>query len=133
MTVTLKQVYKQFPKEEDAIKFLEKILWNNTPICPYCKTSFSSPIEKGRRYRCNKCNTNFSITARTLFHRSKVDLRKWFYCLAIAGITEASLRTLAGELGVTKDTVLKMIKRIKTGYLDNQELILAIQNKLSNE
>lgn len=132
MSLTLKEIYNLFPKEIDAVEFLETVLWNNKPICPYCKTSFYTPIKGESRYHCNKCNTNFSVTVNTLFHRSKVDLRKWFYCLMVAGVEKISLRKLGEELEVTKDTVAKMIKRIRFRYQNNQQLIQSIQNKLSN-
>lgn len=130
MTVSLEFINEIFPTEEDATVFLENIVWQGQPICPYCKTSFYSPIRKSKRYHCNKCNTNFSVTVRTLFHRSKIDLRKWFYCLAISGTSDYSLRSLAEQLGITKDSVLKMFQRIRAGFLDNRELILAIQKKI---
>lgn len=132
MTMTMKEIYKRFPTEQKATEFLEDLRWGGTPTCPYCETSFFTPIEKGKRYRCNKCNSNFSVTVRTLFHRSKVDLRKWFYCIAASGTSDLSLRKLAVELELTKDTVAKTLKKIKAGYLDNLQLITELQNKLSN-
>lgn len=125
----LDTIYKAFPNESDAIKFLEKELWDNVPKCPYCNTSFNTPIKNELRYHCNKCNSNFSVTVRTLFHRSKVDLRKWFYCLLIPDIKAISLRDLGEELSVTKDTASKMINRMKAGYLNNRDLIIAIHKK----
>jgi hypothetical protein len=40
------QVYKQFPTQQDCIKHLEKVRWNNEPTCPYCQSKNQSPYQK---------------------------------------------------------------------------------------
>lgn len=61
------QVYKQFPTQQDCIKHLEKIRWNNIPVYPYCNSKNQSPLPKEQRYHCNNCKTTFSVTVHTIF------------------------------------------------------------------
>src|SRR5690242_15833679 len=110
--MTLKDVKKNYPKEADFIKHLELVLWNGTPVCPYCGASYFSPID-GWRYHCNSCNLSFSVTTRTMFHKTRVDLRKWAVVIfTVLNYEKFSLRELGSEIGVTKDTVALMRKRI---------------------
>lgn len=120
------------PLQHDCILHLEKILWDNKPACPYCKSSFSTYLQKENRHHCNTCNTTFSVTVGTLFHKTKVDLQKWF--LAILMVLEyqnVSTRQLGKIIGVTKDTASLMIVKIRKGIIEYRvvlEKIIAFLN-----
>lgn len=122
------QVYKQFPTHTDCIKHLEKVRWNNEPVCPYCQSKNQSPLPKEQRYHCNNCKTTFSVTVQTIFHKTKVDLQKWF--LAISLVLNAkkglSARQLARDIEVTKDTAWYMLMRIRKTFADDSELLEGI-------
>jgi transposase-like protein len=122
------QVYKQFPTHADCIKHLEKVRWNNIPKCPYCQSENQSPAPKERRYHCNKCNTSYSVTVQTIFHKTKCDLQKWF--LAISLVLNAkkglSARQLARDIEVTKDTAWSMLMRIRKAFKEYGDLLEGI-------
>lgn len=120
------QVYKQFPTQKDCIHHLEKVRWNNEPVCPYCNSKNQSPLPKEQRYHCNNCNTTFSVLVQTIFHKTKCDLQKWF--LAISLVLNAkkglSARQLARDIEVTKDTAWFMLMRIRKSFADNEGELL---------
>lgn len=122
------QVYKQFPAHSDCIKHLEKVRWSNEPVCPYCQSKNQSPLPKEQRYHCNNCNTTFSVTVQTIFHKTKVDLQKWF--LAISLVLNAkkglSARQLGRDIEVTKDTAWYMLMRIRKTFKDDAGLLEGI-------
>ena len=130
--MNLIEIYKTLPTEESAIKFLESILWEDSPICPYCQSKYDTAIKGSKRYHCNTCNTSYSVTVNTIFHRTKVDIQKWIYLLLLlsSGKKIPSLRKLEGELTVTKDTVSKMINKIRDRYIDDKILIDKILNQI---
>ena len=66
------QVYKKYPKQEDCIRHLESIRWKGKPTCPYCKSKNCTPMPKEHRYHCNSCNTSYSVTVGTIFHKTKI-------------------------------------------------------------
>lgn len=121
-------IYKTFPSQLDCIKHLEKVRWNNEPVCPYCQSKNQSPLPKEQRYHCNNCNTTFSVTVQTIFHKTKADLQKWF--LAISLVLNAkkglSARQLARDIEVTKDTAWYMLMRIRKTFVDDAELLEGI-------
>ncbi len=124
------QVYKKFPTEQDCIKHLEKVRWNNEPTCPYCKSKNHTPMKsEGRsRYNCNTCNTSYSVTVGTIFHKTKIDLQKWF--LAISLVLNAkkgiSSRQLARDIEVNKDTAWYLLMRLRKAMLQDTRLLEGI-------
>jgi transposase-like protein len=119
-------IYKQFPTQLDCIKHLEKVRWNNQPVCPYCNSKNQTPLPKEQRYHCNNCNTTFSVTVHTIFHKTKCDLQKWFLAISLTlnakkGI---SARQLSRDIEVTKDTAWYMMMRIRKAFEDKEGELL---------
>ena len=121
--MVLKDVYKIFPDEMDCIKFLEGLLWNNTPVCPYCKWSNYTNLKTENRYHCNTCNNTFSVTVGTVFHKTKCDLRKWFFAIYIYEATKIPItaRALGELIRVTKDTAWLMLNKIRKSSVTDAE------------
>jgi transposase-like protein len=95
---------------------MEKVRWGGKPVCPYkpCGSTNSSPMPLELRHHCNTCNTSYSVTVNTLFHKTQLDYQKWFYCLwkVLNHKEQISYRTLGKEMDVTKDTASYMVRRI---------------------
>lgn len=126
--MNIPQLYKQFPTQQDCIKHLEQVRWNDEPICPYCNSKNQSPLPKENRYHCNTCNTSFSVTVGTIFHKTRLDLQKWF--LAVSLVINAkkgySARQLGRDIDVTKDTAWRMFMQIRKSMVDQRELMTGI-------
>lgn len=122
------QVYKQFPTQEACIAHLEQVRWNGEPTCPYCNSKKATPYKGTQRYQCNTCKTAFSVTVGTVFHRTHLDLQKWF--LAIALVLNAkkgySARQLGRDIEVTKDTAWRMFMQIRKAFVEAPELLEGI-------
>jgi transposase-like protein len=122
------EVYKQFPTQESCIEHLENVRWHGKPVCPYCKSTKVTPLKKEKRHHCNNCNTSFSVTVGTIFHKTKVDFQKWF--VAISLILNAkkgiSSRQLSRDINVNKDTGWFMAMRIRRAMNEYGELLQGI-------
>lgn len=122
------QVYKQFPTDESCIAHLEAVRWQGKPKCPYCNSLRVTKTLKGERYHCNACNTSFSVTVRTIFHKTKIDFQKWF--LAISLVLNAkkgvSARQLARDIEVNKNTAWLMLMRIRKAVREQGDLLEGI-------
>lgn len=121
-------VYKKFPTQAACIAHLEHVRWNGTPVCPYCNSTNQSPLPKENRYHCNNCNTTFSVTVGTIFHKTKMDLQKWFLAIALTlnakkGI---SARQLARDIEVTKDTAWRIMMQIRKSFTEDGTLLEGI-------
>jgi hypothetical protein len=64
----------------------------------------------------------------TLFHKTHVDLHKWFVAihLVLDSSERVSVRRLAKEIGVNKNTAQYIIVRIRKAKDDEQELLQQI-------
>lgn len=119
------KIYELFPTHEKCIKYLEKVRWPDKPKCPYCESTYSTPMPKERRHHCNTCNTSFSVTVATIFHKTKLDLQKWFFAITLIlnakkGI---SARQLARDLNINKNTAWYMGMRIRKGMIEQRDLL----------
>lgn len=64
---------------------------------------------------------SFSVTVRTIFHDTKIDLQKWFFVVACLSLTtnKISSRKLAEILDVNKNTAWGMLDKIQTAQRQN--------------
>jgi len=122
------QIFQKFPTQEDCIEHIEAVRWNNEPTCPYCNSKNKSDMIKEKRYHCNNCNTSYSVTVGTIFHRTHLPLQKWF--LAISIILNAkkgvASRQLARDIEVTKDTAWRIQMQIRKAMGQHKELLQGI-------
>ena len=113
---------------EECVIQLEKIRWSGGTICPYCGSIKASSYKKEHRYRCNNCFTSYSVTVGTIFHKTHVDLGKWFYAIArLHKSRDISVRQLAREIQVSREAAAHMIKRIQSAENDDAEMLKQIE------
>ena len=126
----LSTVFEIFPTQEHCLTHIEAARWPDGHVCPYCGGRHSTCVPKERRHHCNRCNTSYSATVGTIFHRTHLPLQKWLLALVLALRENAGLsaRHLARELGVSKDTALRVSTRIRAAMADGhqRELLLKL-------
>jgi transposase-like protein len=128
--MTLNAIYKKFPTKESCVRFLEAIRWDKDQFCPYCSAPKYSELKGEYRYHCNICNTSYGVTVGTIFHRTRIDLQKWFFTILM--ITDMqnkgrwSNKSLTREISVNRNTVRFMIKRINRALIEQREIIYGI-------
>jgi transposase-like protein len=67
-----------FPDEESCERFLERLRWPDGYICPRCGMA-AEPYRASRaRLVCRACRTQCSVTAGTVFEKTRTPLRTWF-------------------------------------------------------
>jgi len=67
-----------FPDEEACVQFLERLRWPDGFICPACGEKTEPWRASRARLVCQSCRKQASVTAGTLFHRSRKPLKLWF-------------------------------------------------------
>jgi transposase-like protein len=110
---------------KESLALLEQIRWNGQPTCPYCGSTKSSSYKNQHRYHCTSCFTSYSVTVGTLFHKTHVDLQKWFQAIHIImrASPHISVRKLSKEIGVSKNTASYMISRIRRAMIEELDLL----------
>ena len=75
---TLIEFQDQFPDEESCWRYLREARWPDGFVCPRCGEPGSHFIQTRRLEQCRSCRYQSSVTAGTVFHRTRVSLRLWF-------------------------------------------------------
>ena len=68
----------RFPDEESCWRHLRKVRWPEGFECPRCGAQASYFIRTRRLEQCRRCRYQASVTAGTIFHRTRKPLRVWF-------------------------------------------------------
>lgn len=67
-----------FSEEDKCYQYLENIKWKNGFICPFCHAQ-EEPYRTTRgRLTCRSCLHQTTVTAGTIFHKTRTPLRTWF-------------------------------------------------------
>jgi len=75
---TWEQFLDWFPDEPSCANFLEELRWPNGYVCPSCG-AHSEPFRASRnRLICRTCRHQCSVTAGTIFSKTRTSLRSWF-------------------------------------------------------
>lgn len=69
---------RAFSTEKRCYKFLFKERWPNGFKCPRCECNRYSYITTRKLYQCKDCHYQVSITAGTVFHKTRKPLVLWF-------------------------------------------------------
>jgi transposase-like protein len=133
MTKELEPYYKKFQNQLDCISFLSSVIWNDEPTCPRCGSTKHSQVKSKSAYHCNFCNRTFTVTMQTIFHKSKIDLQKWFYAISIMlhPHENITVRELAEKMEVAKDTAWAIQKKIKSALIYSPQILFSLDNKLN--
>jgi len=75
--MNLIKLTSKIDSEEKARKFLQKCRWPDGVRCPRCGHEHISRLKNQHKFECAKCEYQFSVTAGTIFHGTRVSLRKW--------------------------------------------------------
>lgn len=104
-----------FPDEESCIRYLEGIRWENGVVSPYDPTSKVYKCGNGR-YKCKNTGKYFDVKTGTIYARTKLPLRCWFYAISVflshkRGISSCQL---ARDLHITQKSAWNMLNKIRS-------------------
>ena len=120
-----------FNDEQAAFDELEKLIWPNGPVCPFCgnmgrmyslsgvrtKPSKKHPngLERYGLRKCGECRKQFTVRKGTVFEDSPVPLHVWFQAayLLCSSKKGVSSNQLSRTLGVTLQTAWFMGHRLR--------------------
>jgi len=75
--------HKEFKIESDCCDWLFRTRWPNGFCCPQCGGRGYWRISTRGLFKCMSCRHQVSLTAGTIFHKTRTSLLKWFiwnYC-----------------------------------------------------
>lgn len=102
--LSFEEFQKAYPDEISCHRYLRELKDNKGFECIKCGHNKTIKGKEKFDTRCAKCNYNESVTANTIFHRTKMPLQKAFYMMYI--ITQKKDKVTAIELA--KNLVLQI-------------------------
>lgn len=109
------QVLDFFRDDKTCKDYLAQQRWGGKPYCPHC--GFSKVYVTNRGYKCAgpDCRKKFSVTVKTVFENSKIELRYWFAAIYLITAHKKGISShqLARDLGVTQKTAWFLNHRIR--------------------
>lgn len=84
---------RRFPYEKTCWNYLIKMRWPEGFICPDCNTK-GDLIQTRKVFECRNCRKQTSATAGTIFHKSKISLRKWFWAIFLIATSKKGISAL---------------------------------------
>lgn len=125
-SITFLEFQKKFSTEKRCVDYIIKSRWPSGFICPHCHSKYATYIEKRWLFQCNNpnCRKQTSITAGTIFEKTRISLVKWFWMLFLithhkTGISVAELQRFTS------------IKRYQTCWIMAHKIRKAMANRNS--
>lgn len=107
--------------EKSCREFLETHRWHGVPKCPHCNHESKEHYKLNRNgefnglYKCRNCKKTFTVTKGTIFERSNVPLKSWFYTIHMLLSHKKGISSiqLSKDIGVTQKTAWYMLQKIR--------------------
>ncbi len=74
---SLADIRAWFPDDEACLDYLDWLRWREGFVCPHCQDVVAWRLPDGR-HSCGGCGRRVSVTAGTIFHRTRTPLTVWF-------------------------------------------------------
>ena len=105
----------RFRSEEDCLEYIRRIRWPKGFVCPNCGHDFGYELNERRLFQCGVCKRQTSVTAGTIFHKTRTPLRHWFWMIYQIAQDKggASASKLARQLGGFQSTVWNQLQKLR--------------------
>jgi len=116
---TYREFVEMFPDDEACATYLERLRWPNGFICPSCQITATPWRQTRGRLVCPNCRHQSSVSADTIFDKTRTPLTTWFE----AGwhVTTAknglSAKTLERTLGVRYRVAWAILQRYRVAMV----------------
>jgi len=121
--LSLYTLQKKLVTEESCRERLFKLRFPNGFICPKCGSTHYYYISTRKLYECSQCHYQLSITAGTIFHKTRISLNKWFWAIYLCCKDKSGISalTLQKHLNISYQTAWLMLHKIRKAMKSRDE------------
>lgn len=124
-SMSLLEFQQAFPNERACYEFLFHHFWPNGFSCHHCQGTKTWFLPSRTIFECAGCGQQISLTAGTLFQKSKVPLHLWFWVIFLMATDKKGCSALKAQQ-------LLGIGSYKTAWLMTHKIRDAMQQRDSN-
>ena len=119
----MRRFREAFGDEERCWAHLTRLRWPRGFVCPRCGGDSRGYMKAKRVHECRACGYQGSVTAGTIFHKTRVPLSDWFWALYRMGQGKkgVSALQLSKEIGVSYPTAWLMQHKIRKAMEDREQ------------
>ena len=121
--IDLNLIRKRFGTEEACVAHLFRLRWPDGFICPRCGHRKYSFHTTRRLFQCSSCHHQASLTAGTVFEKTRIPLPKWFAAIFVvsSGQEDIPILRLQSMLDIKSyKHIWAMVRKIRRA-LDNRD------------
>lgn len=117
---TYREFVNMFPDDTACAAYLARLRWPGGFVCPACKMSSIPWVESRGRLACSNCRHQTSVTAGTIFDKTRTPLTAWFEAAwhATTAKNGVSAKTLERSIGVSYRVAWMMLQRFRVAMVD---------------
>ena len=93
--LSLMHFQKKFGTEKACQKHLFRLRWPEGFRCPRCQHGEAYFHRSRHLYHCKACGYQASLTAGTVFHKTRTPLHKWFWMIWLMGRQKSGISMLS--------------------------------------
>jgi hypothetical protein len=123
-SLTLVEFQDRFRTEEDCLNHIAKMRWPQGFVCAKCGFAGKCyKVRAGRVIQCGGCRHQTSITAGTIFHRSRLPLVYWFWMIYLVAEDKggASASRISKQLGIRNETIWINLQKIRSAMRNRDD------------
>jgi transposase-like protein len=112
---------EEFRSEDDCVDWLFRTRWPHDFECPKCGGKKYWQLKTRSIYKCASCRHQVSITAGTIFHKTRIPLLKWFMLIyrMSTSKTGVSINEMKRELEINDyKTIWVMAHKVRKAMAD---------------
>lgn len=121
-SMSLLEFQQAFPNEESCYQYLFHQFWPTGFSCPYCSGTKAWFLQARTVFECANCGRQISLTAGSIFQKSKVPLQQWFWLVFLMATDKKGCSALKAQR-------LLGIGSYKTAWLMTHKIRDAMQQR----
>lgn len=116
---------QKFSSEQQCLDLLEGLRWPRGFVCPNCDHDDGYRISTRRVIQCVLCRKQTSVTAGTIFHKTRIPLIIWFYIIFLMTSDKGGVSStrLADQLHMRQKTAWFILHKLRTAMGQRDALI----------
>lgn len=121
--MTIEGFRQRFGDEEQCWEHLTRLRWPRGSVCPRCGGGSRGFMKARRLHECRQCGYQGMVTAGTIFHKTRMPLKAWFWAIyrMSQGKKGVSALQLSKEIGVSYPTAWLMAHNIRKAMADREQ------------
>lgn len=118
---------RRYPDETACIRALADLRWPDGFVCGCGSTRAHHLKSRPRVFECASCHHQHSVTAGTVFHKTRTDLTKWFLAAYMMASDKRGVSAMhvSRELGMRYDTAWLMCHKLRNALFERHGFELA--------